>query len=247
MEVDFDLGFNPDSGVLAVEYRLPEKDRLPTLSKVTFVSGEMREKHVTERQLNTRYDSVCYQVAIRTLHELFESDEAGAYEAIVFNGWVESVDPATGQEQQACILSVQARREEFLAIKLSAVEPRACFKSLKGVSAARLAGLTPVQPILQLDRTDTRFVASRDVADALASGTNLAAMPWEEFEHLIRELFEQEFASSGGEVRVTQASRDGGVDAIAFDPDPIRGGKIVIQARRYTASEPPRECWRLQP
>ena len=30
------------------------------------------------------------------------------------------------------------------------------------------------------------------------------------------------------------ASRDGGVDAIAFDPDPIRGGKIIIQAKRYT-------------
>ncbi|WP_222400440.1 restriction endonuclease [Rhizobium leguminosarum] len=39
---------------------------------------------------------------------------------------------------------------------------------------------------------------------------------------------------SGGEVRVTQASNDGGVDAIAFDPDPISGGKIVIQAKRYT-------------
>jgi restriction system protein len=35
-------------------------------------------------------------------------------------------------------------------------------------------------------------------------------------------------------VRVTQASRDGGVDAVAFDPDPIRGGKIVIQAKRYS-------------
>ena len=33
---------------------------------------------------------------------------------------------------------------------------------------------------------------------------------------------------------VTQASRDRGVDAVAFDPDPIRGGKIVIQAKRYT-------------
>jgi restriction system protein len=29
-------------------------------------------------------------------------------------------------------------------------------------------------------------------------------------------------------------SRDGGVDAVAFDPGPIRGGKIVIQAKRYT-------------
>jgi restriction system protein len=58
-------------------------------------------------------------------------------------------------------------------------------------------------------------------------------MDWEDFEHLIREIFEKEFSSGGGEVKVTQASRDGGVDAIAFDPDPIRGGKIVIQAKRY--------------
>ena len=59
-------------------------------------------------------------------------------------------------------------------------------------------------------------------------------MNWEDFEHLIREIFEKEFTSTGGNVKVTQSSRDGGVDAIAFDPDPIRGGKIVIQAKRYT-------------
>jgi len=34
-------------------------------------------------------------------------------------------------------------------------------------------------------------------------------------------------------VKITRASRDWGVDAIAFDPDPIRGGKFVIQAKRY--------------
>lgn len=39
------------------------------------------------------------------------------------------------------------------------------------------------------------------------------------------------FARNGGEVRVTQASRDGGVDAIILDPDPLRGGKIVVQAK----------------
>jgi restriction system protein len=35
-------------------------------------------------------------------------------------------------------------------------------------------------------------------------------------------------------VKVTRASRDRGVDAILFDPDPIRGGKYVLQAKRYT-------------
>lgn len=72
------------------------------------------------------------------------------------------------------------------------------------------------------------------VADGLDQGSNLAAMDWEDFEHLIRELFEREFRKHGAEVRVTRASRDGGVDAVVLDPDPIRGGKIVIQAKRYT-------------
>jgi restriction system protein len=94
--------------------------------------------------------------------------------------------------------------------------------------------LTPIAPLLTIDKTDRRFVSSYDVTDQLDDYYNLAAMDWEDFEHLIRELFEKEFSKSGGEVKVTQASRDGGVDAIAFDPDPIRGGKIVIQAKRYT-------------
>ena len=87
---------------------------------------------------------------------------------------------------------------------------------------------------MQITRTDKRFIEGYAVANQLDESTNLAAMDWEDFEHLIREVFEKEFATSGGEVKVTQASKDGGVDAIAFDPDPIRGGKIVIQAKRYT-------------
>ena len=35
---------------------------------------------------------------------------------------------------------------------------------------------------------------------------------------------------------MTQASRDRGVDALVFDPDPVRGGKYVIQAKRYTTT-----------
>lgn len=34
------------------------------------------------------------------------------------------------------------------------------------------------------------------------------------------------------EAKITQANRGGGVDAVAFAPDPIRAGKAVIQAKR---------------
>ena len=97
-----------------------------------------------------------------------------------------------------------------------------------------MSALTPVPPLVFLDKSDKRFIDHYEVAESLDNSTNLASMDWEDFEHLVRELFEKEFTISGGEVKITQSSRDGGVDAVVFDPDPIRGGKIVIQAKRYT-------------
>lgn len=236
MGVDFDLGFNVDTKTIVVDYRLPLEESMPTVKSVTYVHSrdEQKQSHISAREKNALYESVLYQLALRTIHELYEADEISAFDAVVFNGWVDSVDPATGQRGESCIMSVQARRDEFLGLNLAEIEPRACYRALKGVSAAKLATLTPVQPILKLDTGDRRFVESRDMAQDLSAESNLATMDWENFEHLVREVFEQEFVSEGGEVKVTQASRDGGVDAIAFDPDPIRGGKYVIQAKRYT-------------
>jgi restriction endonuclease Mrr len=125
-------------------------------------------------------------------------------------------------------------RDAFSNIDLTRIEPKACFKSLKGVSASSLSALAPVAPILRLNKHDERFIEARDAIGTVDQATNLAAMDWEDFEHLVRGLFEKEFASRGGEVKITQSSSDGGVDAVAFDPDPITGGKIIIQAKRYT-------------
>jgi len=85
---------------------------------------------------------------------------------------------------------------------------------------------------LRIDTSDRRFVGTQNFT--VEHGTNIAAIGWEDFEHLVREIFEQEFGKAGGQVNVTRTTRDGGVDAVAFDPDPIRGGKTVIQAKRYT-------------
>jgi restriction system protein len=87
---------------------------------------------------------------------------------------------------------------------------------------------------MEFNTSDRRFIDGRTVSDDQAGLSNLASMPWDDFEHLVREVFAKEFETRGGEVKVTQSSSDGGVDAVAFDPDPISGGKIVIQAKRYT-------------
>lgn len=233
---EFDLEYDFAAKTLLVDYQLPGPDDLPKLKAVKYIASrdEFEEQFITEAQSSKQYDDVLYQVVLRTVHELFEADTVNALDAVVVNGIVTAVDRTTGKPVTACVLSLRANRTEFMEINLAQVDPKACFKSLKGVGSSKLHGLSPVPPIMPLRRDDARFVSAYEVASTLDDSVNLAAMHWEDFEHLIREVFEKEFSSTGGEVRVTQASRDGGVDAVAFDPDPIRGGKIVIQAKRYT-------------
>jgi len=55
----------------------------------------------------------------------------------------------------------------------------------------------PVARMLRIGREDSRFVDSYEVVEGVDERRNLATMDWEDFEHLIRELFELEFAERG--------------------------------------------------
>lgn len=233
---EWNLDYMEDARTIAVDYFLPTPEDLPTLKEVRYIASrdEFQEVQIPDAALNKMYDALLYQIALRSIHEICESDQADAVAAVVFNGWIRCIDRGSGKPMTLCVLSVQASRDEFRKIDLRHVDPKTCFKTLKGVGSSKLHGLTPIAPILQLNKEDKRFVSAYSVVGEVDQSTNLAAMDWEDFEHLIREVFEVEFSQNGGEVKITQASRDGGVDAVAFDPDPLRGGKIVIQAKRYT-------------
>jgi len=225
-----------NSGVLVLDYELPAPERLPSLKGVKYVQSRDTFETILykESEISQLYESVVYQLCLRTLYELFEADDADAIKSITFNGWVNFVDRSNGKPARSCIMSVQATKSEFMSLNLSAVDSKACFRALKGVGSAKLSGMAPIVPILRLNKNDERFVTPHDAIGAISEATNVAAISWEEFEFLVRDIFEKEFSKNGGEVKITRASRDHGVDAVAFDPDPIRGGKIVIQAKRYT-------------
>jgi restriction system protein len=223
----FELDCAAETGTVVVDYELPAKEAMPSAKGYKYAVGGDKVVPVPmpRTSVEQTYESVLYQVALRTVYELSRSDGASALDYAVFNGWVSALDSATGRRAHTCILTVQAGKKEFHEINLADVDPKACFRKLKGISGARLAAMSPVRPILQMNREDKRFINARPVMDALDTSTNLAAMDWEDFEQLIRDVFEKEFSGDGGEVKITRASRDHGVDAVAFDPDPIRGGK----------------------
>jgi len=226
--------YNQLNKVLIVEYLLPSIDDFPNIKERRYIKTRNEEKDIyySERELNSLYEDITYRIVLDQINKVFQFDSIDQVKTIVFNGWTKSINKATGLINEVCILSVSCNKDEFLKINLPEVDPKECFKGLKGISAHKISNLTPIKPIITINQNDKRFISAHNVE--VDSSTNLASMNWEDFEHLIREIFEKEFTYNGGNVKVTQSSRDGGVDAIAFDPDPIRGGKIVIQAKRYT-------------
>ena len=232
----FEIEFKGEEGFLVVNYVLPCPEDLPKIAEIKFIASkkEVKEVLLSETQQVKNYEGTIYKIVLRTIYELFQADKIDAIKIVALNGWVNAINKGTGKRVNSCIVSIQVSKEEFNIIDLSNVDPKICFKNLKGISASKLNLITAIKPVIQINRNDSRFVSSYDVTDSIDESSNLAIMSWEDFEHLIREIFEKEFSYNGGEVKVTQASRDGGVDAIAFDPDPIRGGKIIIQAKRYT-------------
>jgi restriction system protein len=237
---DYDLAFDADSGTAVVNMPLPTIDEMPRVITYKFVKTRkaIDPVEMKQKEFEAFYDSVLHQITLLTIYRIFLEATSPALQSAVFNGWVTGVDRKTGHDFTSCVISVQAPRATFESFNLERVDPKECVRSLKGLVAGPLAQLAPVKPIMDLNKEDSRFIESREVLANLSSIDNLASMDWEDFEHLVRELFSKIFGGEGTEVRVTQASRDRGVDAIAFDPDPIRGGKFVIQAKHYNIVVP---------
>lgn len=230
----YEVHFEAPTTTLVVDVSLPEQKSIPDVVEVKYREKNFKRSHMKATEHDELYDSAIKKCVLRTIFEAFQCTNDSHVGSVVLNGWVTSVDEATGNEVTSCIVSVSTERKQFETFNLHKVEPSKCIAGLKGLIAGPLSQLAPVKPIFQLKRDDKRFIESKDVLAEYNSTTNLAEIPWEDFEQIVRELFGKMFSTDGAEVRVTQASRDGGVDAIAFDPDPIRGGKFVIQAKRYT-------------
>lgn len=231
-----ELAYDPETQRVVANMWMPGPEDAPQRKEVKYIKSRdaFEPKKLSKKDSRALYEEVMYQGILRVAHEIFSGDEEEQVRGVVVNGYVESINEATGHEETKCTISLKASRDEILGLNLSRLDPKTCFQDLKGVSASSLEEVSPVTPMAQVQESDARFTEGREVGENMEEGQNIAAMDWEEFEHLIRELFEKEFAEKGGEVNVTQSSRDGGIDAVIFDPDPLRGGKIVVQAKRYT-------------
>ena len=222
----------PSSNQLVVEFEVPTVDSaVPENESYRYVkqSNEISAKKRPVKARSGLYSSALAQVPLALTARLFRSDRLASIDSIALSGFVNTVDPGTGRDIRPCLISLRTTREDFSQLDLGKVEPVACLKSLKAVLSRSPAELMAVKPIINFDMVDPRFVTEQDVLSTLDARPNLIELTPSEFESLITNLFQ----SMGLDTKLTQASRDGGVDCVAFDPRPVLGGKVVVQAKRY--------------
>jgi restriction system protein len=223
--------FSTQSRQLVIELELPGIDVVPDVREFRYVKA--RDEIVTsarpEKERRALYSSLIAQIALRTIYEAFRADGHGVVETIVFNGHVHAIDRRTGQNVHPCLVTVRTTRDRYGELNLGQVDPVDCLKGLSASISRSPAELVPVRPMIEFDMADPRFVKEAEVLATLDTRPNLMELTPQEFESLITNLFEK----MGLETRLTQPSRDGGVDCVAFDTRPIFGGKVVIQAKRY--------------
>jgi restriction system protein len=232
----FRLAYVPESRQLVIQYQLPAYNIVPPVAEYKYVKAgdKITEKQRLQKDRQGLYKRVVAATTVRTLYEAFSADQSQAAESVVFNGHVDTINEATGKQEYPCLVTLMTTRDSFMDRDFSRIDPLACLLDLSASVSKNPAELAPVRPVLEFDMVDPRFVEEADVLSGLDQRPNLMGLTPGEFESLITNLF----TKMGLETRMTQASRDGGVDCVAFDSRPIFGGKVIIQAKRYKNTIP---------
>ncbi|MFJ8165185.1 restriction endonuclease [Streptomyces sp. NPDC096136] len=229
--------YDPAARQLVLDWELPGFAVVPEARSVQYLPStdqdKIRPRPVTERR--ALYRDLLAQCMLLVARELYAADEFGVLDSVVVNGFVDCHDPATGQEARFVLAALPAGRSAFAGLRLEQVSPVDCLVSgLGGQLSARPDLLTEVRPGRR----------PAEVGDVVSHGgsagggedePDLFTMDPIVFENLVAELFR----AMGMEAVTTQRSGDGGVDVEALDPAPIRGGRIVVQVKRYRNTVPP--------
>ncbi|MEE4542819.1 restriction endonuclease [Streptomyces sp. V4-01] len=219
--------FQPPERRLLLSWELPPFSVVPEVSAIRYLPGQDREKEVarpvTERR--AAYRDVLAQLMLLVLREVFAADSSGLLDSVALTGFADATDPATGHRSPVSLATVLVSRADFTAVNLSRVDPVDCLvEGLGGQLSARPDKRAAVTAV-RLPGTAGRAAVSHGGG----AEPDLLAMDPLEFEELVAELFR----AMGMQAVTTVRSGDGGVDVDALDPDPIRGGTIVVQVKRY--------------
>jgi restriction system protein len=132
LNVQHEFTFDSELKELALTVLMAAPTSLPTQKAYKYVKAkdEITATALPKKDLKDRYASAVHQVALRSLHEIFEADRAAQINTIALTVATEATDPATGRGKRTTLVAVAAERGPFLEFDLSNVVPLATLQHL---------------------------------------------------------------------------------------------------------------------
>jgi restriction system protein len=131
--------------------------------------------------------------------------------------------PTRGHDEQVCVLSVLLDRPTWEQILHERVTDENALRNF------------PVRIDMDSRSGEARPVTPFRVTTTATPGpstVHLRTMDPLAFEALVKDLLTR----MGYQAELTKASHDGGVDVVAVNPEPITGGRLVVQRKRYAST-----------
>lgn len=130
--VEHDFDFDAATAELRLRVLVPGPDKVSATSAYKYAksSDEITATSLSQKACKERYAGAVHQVALRSIHEVFESDRRGLIKTISLEVGTETIDPATGLEGYVVFVAVGAERDSFLELDLSNVVPAATLSHL---------------------------------------------------------------------------------------------------------------------
>ena len=143
--VSHDYQFSLDTRELTLTATVPEPSTIPAVKeyKYTKAKDEITTTLLPVKAQKDRYAGAVWQVAVRTLHEVFEADRAGKVHSIALTVGVDRIAPATGRPETVPLVIVSADRESFSSFDLEKVVPQATLAHLGAAVSKSPFDVTP--------------------------------------------------------------------------------------------------------
>ncbi len=137
--------FDLSSRELTLQVSVPDPSTVPSVKEYKYAKAkdEITATALPVKAQKDRYASAVWQVAVRTLHEVFEADRAGKIHSIALSVGVDRVAPATGLPETIPLVIVAADRVTFSAFDLANVVPDATLVHLGAAMSKSPFDCTP--------------------------------------------------------------------------------------------------------
>ena len=120
---------------LSLTVTIPPPADLPSVKEYKYIKAkdEIAATALSMKDRKDRYANAAWQVALRTMHEIFESDRDGHIQTITLTVGADGVDAATGIEKHVALVAVASDRASFTTFDLAKVVPLATLQHLKAL------------------------------------------------------------------------------------------------------------------